>query len=202
MEDVVKYLNSKDPFKILNVWLETAKAHPSIKEPTAMVLSTVDHQGCPDSRVVLVKEITQTDLIFYTNTKSPKGQQLAQKAQCSLLFYWDPLFRQIRLKGGVQRISREKTLKYWKTRPKESQLSQWISQQSLPLNDRALLLSQIKEAEQQFLHQSVPCPKNWSGYSVFIQEIEFWQGRDYRRHDRFIFTKKEDQTWNVQRIYP
>ena len=202
MEDVVEYLKSKDPFEILKAWLKTAQAHPSIKEPAAMVLSTVDHQGCPDSRVVLVKEITKTDLVFYTNIKSPKGQQLAQKAYCSLLFYWDPLFQQVRLKGRVQRVSREKTLEYWKTRPKQSQISQWVSQQSMPLNSRSTLSAQIKEAEQQFMNQLVPCPENWCGYSVFIQGVEFWQGRDHRRHDRFVFERKEDQTWNIQRIYP
>ncbi len=195
-------LLDKNPFEILKIWMEEAKAHPSIKEPTAMVLSTVDSHSFPCSRVVLVKEITQTSLIFYTNTKSQKGKHLAQNANCSLLFYWDPLFRQVKLQGKTQLIPREKTIKYWESRSRESQLSQWISKQSTPVESREILISKIEEAKKQFIDQSIPCPEDWSGYSVSIQRIEFWQGRDHRLHDRFLFSKVKDKTWNIQRLYP
>ena len=202
MEEAVKYLGSKDPFKILQKWMEFAQKSESIKEPTAVVLSTLNGGGGVDSRVVLAKELTPKGLIFYTNTQSQKGCQLTQNPLCSLLFYWDSLARQVRLKGKAQQVSREKTIQYWNSRSKESQLSQWVSRQSASVHHREILENEVVCAARKWNQKTVPCPKNWSGYCVDIDRFEFWQERSHRLHDRFVFYKKEEGLWNIQRLYP
>lgn len=202
MEEAVKYLGSADPFKILRQWMELAQSSDSIKEPAAVVLSTTTVSGEPDSRVVLVKEQAPAGLIFYTNTKSQKGRQLARSPHCSLLFYWDSLSRQVRLKGKAQLASREKTIKYWSSRPRESQLSQWVSRQSAPVSGRTALEAEAADAAEKWSGRSIPCPENWSGYCVNVYSFEFWRERDHRLHDRFVFHKKKEGLWNIQRLYP
>jgi len=199
--ELVENLFIKDPFDKLKEWMKQATQNSEIKEPTAMVLSTV--QGVqPDSRVVLAKEICKDGIIFYTNIFSQKGQQLHQNPHCSLLFYWDSLFRQIRMQGKVSLVSRQKTLEYWKTRSKESQMSQWVSKQSHFLENRNCLELLVQKAQKEFEGKPVPCPENWSGYFVFIESFEFWQGRDHRLHDRVVCNQNKDGSWSSQRLYP
>jgi len=203
-KDIETHLNIKEPYnpiELLKTWVDEAYAHSAIKEANAAVLSTLNSNQKISSRVVLIKEITEEGLIFYTNQTSRKGKQLHQNNQCALHFYWDPLFRQISIQGKAHPISKEKTIPYWKVRPIESQLSQWISKQSSPVKDRITLEQEIEQARMKFKNKEIPCPENWRGYSVQTEQIEFWAGRDHRLHDRFVFTKKEHQ-WNIQRLYP
>lgn len=198
---LLKYLGSEDPITILKNWIHTAQNHPWIKEPSAMVLCTVDLNQISYSRIVLAKEITERGIVFYTNTTSPKGRHLESHSHCSCLFYWDPLFRQVSVRGLAERMSRQKAINYWKLRPRSSQLSQWISRQSSEVENRDVLVQAVKQAEEKFKNQ-VPCPQHWSGYHVVIQEIEFWIGRDHRLHDRFLFSKNKNASWMIQRLYP
>lgn len=203
-KDVETHLNIKEPYNpmaLLKTWVDEAYAHSTIKEANAAVLSTFSLDQKISSRVVLIKEIAEKGLIFYTNQTSQKGQHLNKNNHCTLHFYWDPLFRQTSIQGTVHIVSREKAISYWNIRPVESQLSQWISKQSSPVKDRKTLIKEIQEAHLKFKNTKVPCPEHWVGYSVQVEKIEFWIGREHRLHDRFLFTCKETQ-WTVQRLYP
>ena len=203
-EDIKIHLNIEKPYNplaLLKKWVHEAYSHPAIKEANAAVLSTLSLDQKISSRVVLIKEITEEGLIFYTNQTSQKGQQLNQNNQCTLHFYWDSLFRQVSIQGKARPLSKDQAISYWQTRPIESQLSQWISKQSTPVKDRKTLLQEFQKARLQFKNKKIPCPKHWLGYFIQIQQIEFWIGRDHRLHDRFLFTQKEDQ-WITERLYP
>ena len=203
-KDIEKHLNIKQPYNpidLLKTWIHTARTHSAIKEANAAVLSTLNSNQKISSRVVLIKEITKDGLIFYTNKTSCKAKQLNQNNQCALHFYWDPLFRQASIQGKARPLSKEKAISYWETRPIESQLSQWISKQSLPVKDRETLEQEVQTSRLQFKNKKIPCPEHWLGYIVQIEQIEFWMGRDHRLHDRFLFIKKEAQ-WNIKRLYP
>ena len=202
MVDVLKYLGSDDPFYILKKWMESAGSHSKIKEPSAMVLCTIGRDQMPYCRVVLAKELSEKGLVFYTNMKSQKGVQLSHHTSCSGHFYWDPLFRQVSLRGRAELVSREKTIEYWKTRPRPSQISQWVSLQSREISNREALEEKALSAEKKFKNQPIPCPKDWSGCLMVIEEIEFWMGRDHRLHDRFLFSRKSAKNWSIQRLYP
>ena len=203
-KDIEKHLNIKEPYNpidLLKTWIDEAHAHSAIKEANAVVLSTLSSNQKISSRIVLIKEVTEKGLVFYTNQTSQKGKQLNQNNQCALHFYWDPLFRQVSIHGKAYPLSKEKAISYWQTRSIESQLSQWISKQSSPVKDRTALEQEIQQARVQFKDKEIPCPENWRGYLIQIEQIEFWVGRDHRLHDRFVFTKKENQ-WDIQRLYP
>ena len=203
-KDVETHLNIKEPYNpitLLKTWVHEAYAHSAIKEANAAVLSTFSLDQKISSRVVLIKEITKEGLTFYTNQTSQKGQHLNHNDQCTLHFYWDPLFRQASIQGKASPMSREQTISYWKTRSIESQLSQWISKQSSPVRDRNILLEEVQKARSQFKNKTIPCPEHWLGYFIQVEQIEFWVGREHRLHDRFLFTQKESQ-WVVRRLYP
>ena len=182
-------LNSKEPLLLLKKWIGEAERNPSIKEPWAMALSTVDQQKRPALRTVLAKEITSEGIVFYTHSHSRKGRHLKSNVFCSVLFYWDPLFRQVELRGRVQPLSRAQTLKYWKTRPRMSQLSGFVSKQSSVIRAEVFEAA-IKKAQEKFRGRAIPCPKAWSGYHLLAEEIEFWIGKKHRRHNRILFSLK------------
>ena len=142
------------------------------------------------SRVVLLKEVTEDSLIFYTNYKSLKSDQLKSSKLASLNFYWPSLNKQVRLEGSIKQTSREKSLSYWKTRSFESQISQYISQQSRPLESRELLEQKWESAKNKFQGQPVPCPPHWGGFAVQPYFIEFWREQPHRLHERLFFTRK------------
>ena len=202
MDDFLKYLDFEDPIAVLNQWIKNAKEHPKIKEPSAMTFCTVSAEASPSIRVVLCKEITKAgELVFYTNSKSKKALDLKQNQACACHFYWDPLFRQISIRGTARKTERKKTLAYWKTRPRASQLSQWASRQSGGVLNRGALTKTVGKAEKFFKNKEVACPKHWSGYFVKIDEIEFFIGRRSRLHDRFLFFRQKD-SWGRKRLFP
>ena len=194
-----QFLGSKDPIKNLKIWLKDSQK-ARLKEPWAMHVSSKNHRRIL-SRIVLLKKIKNDKLIFFTNYNSRKAKDFEKHPQTCAVFYWDKLERQIIIQGQIKKTSRQETLKYWKTRERGSQISQWISRQSQEVLDRNTLKSLQKQAEKLFKNKPVPCPKGWGGFEISIKEIEFWQGRAHRLHDRFLFQKKSSG-WKVSRLFP
>ncbi len=174
-----------------------------ITEPSAMNLATADARGRPSSRVVLLKEYDERGFVFYTNHNSRKGRDLAAVPRAALCFYWEPLLEQVRIEGSVEAVSEKEAEAYWATRPRNSQISAWASQQSEPLESNAVLEQRMVEIAQKYQGQNVPRPSYWSGYRVVPDLIEFWQGGEYRHriHERICY-RKQAKTWNVNQLYP
>lgn len=188
------------PWSTFKLWFEAAHK-TNLTDPNAMVLSTYSADKEVSSRVLLCKELTPDGLIFFTNYDSEKGNDLASHSQCAINFFWEPLYRQVRLQGHCSKTDRTTSINYWKTRPRERQLSQWASQQSRPLATRELMQTEISKAEQKFLNQEIPCPENWGGYLFIPHRVEFWVGHHGRFHDRYNYTKVQN-SWHLQRLYP
>lgn len=199
-QEIIGLFGSENPFEIFESWFQKAKSTPGIKEPSAMTLSTCSKEQ-PASRVVLLKEINSDGFIFYTNYKSQKSKHLDQNPQASLLFYWDPLGLQVRVSGLAHKVKREISEEYWGTRPRGSQLSQWISHQSEIAESREQLEGLVEQAEREFEGKPIPCPKDWGGFVLIPKVFEFWIGRENRLHDRFKFTR-QDGDWAVVRLFP
>ncbi|SFV62774.1 Pyridoxamine 5'-phosphate oxidase [hydrothermal vent metagenome] len=190
----------KSPFKQFEKWLnETIKT--KIKEPTAMSLATVDINNQPSIRTVLLKYFDKNGFVFFTNYNSKKAQQISTNPKVALLFQWLDLERQIKIQGRVEKISTSQSLKYFLSRPKESQIGAWASPQSKKINSREFLISQINSMKNKFSKGDIPLPDFWGGYRVIPSSIEFWQGRDNRLHDRFIYTLN-DNDWTIERLAP
>ena len=200
-EDIKNTLGASHPIDILAVWLKEALKIKSLKEPWAGVLSTVSKESV-SSRVVLLKSFKGRDLFFYTNYLSAKGQDMAQNPRCALNFYWPKLSRQMRIGGVVRKTTRKRSLLYWKTRQRSSQLSQWVSKQSQEVESRAQLEAMKTRAEKIFQGRDIPCPLDWGGYILRVHKIEFWKERKNRFHDRFVFEKALEKDWTKQRLFP
>lgn len=199
-KEIRRLFGSSQPFTLLKKWLKRAKQEKNLYEPWAMHLST-SFRSRPSSRVVLLKEIKKEKLMFFTNYLSEKGKELQKNPYVACTFHWNNLKRQVRMKGSVTKVSRSVSLKYWKSRSRESQLSQWVSQQSNNVESREVLESLRNQAQKKFKNKEIPCPVHWGGYFVSVSEIEFWQERSHRLHDRFLFRKKNEK-WEVQRLFP
>ncbi len=190
-----------NPLELFLSWYNEAKSRPDIIDANAMHLSTVSAAGAPTGRIVLLREIIDGGFVFYTNTLSQKGRALESSAQAALTFFWDPLRRQVRIEGTVAKVSDAHADEYFSKRPRGSQIGAWASEQSAPLQSRALLGEQIASYEKSFAGVTVPRPKYWSGYRVIPERFEFWQERADRLHDRFEFIPSAAE-WRVQRLYP
>jgi pyridoxamine 5'-phosphate oxidase len=167
----------------------------------AMVLSTVDKGGRPSSRNVLLKGLDERGFIFFTNYDSRKGNELSENPNAALTFYWPELERQVCIGGSVEKISREESENYFKSRPRGSRLAAWASNQSDIVADRAALEMKWNEMEKKFPNE-IPLPPNWGGYVLKPERIEFWQGRASRLHDRFCYTWQPDNSWKLERLAP
>ena len=189
-----------DPIEQFNQWMiDVLKTETN--DPTAMLLSTVDEQGHPDSRVVLLKGIEEGRFVFYTNYQSTKAKQIHQTPYVALNFYWPSIARQVRIRGRIKKVSEAQSNAYFATRPKGSQLSAIISAQSAEISGRADLeraLNDLIASHQQAL---VVRPQHWGGYTVMPDEYEFWQGRDDRLHDRIHYSFEKDK-WSHRRLAP
>lgn len=188
------------PLTQFKLWFDEISL-TEITDPTAMTLSTVDEKGHPDSRVVLLKGLTEQGFIFYTNYQSAKGVQLKNTPYASLNFYWPQMSRQVRVRGSVKRVSKEQSDAYFASRPFASQCSAKISPQSQPINSRSDLDSALKKLMEQSENKQIARPKNWGGYIIKPEEMEFWQGRDNRLHDRIAYSKKGGK-WISCRLAP
>lgn len=174
-----------------------------IAEPNAMNLATVDAHGRPSSRVVLLKDYDERGFVFYSNHNSRKGQNIAAVPRAALCFYWEPLLEQVRIEGSVETVSEQEADAYWATRPRNSQIGAWASQQSEPLDSSAALERRIAEIAQRYHGQTVPRPSYWCGYRVVPEMIEFWRGGEYqhRIHERTCY-RWQAKGWKVNLLNP
>ena len=189
-----------EPIGLFVEWLADARAH-EINDANAMALSTVDADGAPDSRMVLLKDIDARGLTFYSNAESAKGLQLADRPVAALLFHWKSLRRQVRVRGMVEPVSAAEADAYFGTRARESRIGAWASDQSRPLADRAALESAIAREEARFEDADVPRPDRWTGWRVIPDRIEFWRDRPFRLHDRLAFVRR-GEGWERTRLQP
>ena len=189
-----------DPMQQFHSWLQQAIG-AQLLEPTAMTLATADRTGRPAARVVLLKGLDDRGFVFYTNYESRKARELLENSNASLVFYWAELERQVRVGGTASRISRDESERYFKSRPRGHQLGAWVSTQSEVIAGRAVLEERLKEYERRY-PDAVPLPPFWGGYVVAPNEIEFWQGRPNRLHDRFRYTRQKDGLWLIERLAP
>lgn len=190
-----------DPFEQFTLWMQDA-CEAGIMEPNAMTLATVDAEGKPTQRTVLLKGFDGEGFVFYTNLESRKATQIAGNANVSLLFPWLVLHRQVIISGQAKRLSTSAALAYFTTRPFGSQIGAWASPQSQVVSSRALLEMKWEEAKRKFHEGRVPMPSFWGGFRVVPQDIEFWQGRGHRLHDRFRYTRLENGHWKIERLAP
>jgi len=189
-----------DPVPMFSRWIDEA-IDVEANEPNAMSLATVSEDGRPNVRVVLLKGIEDNSLEFYTNYLSNKGKELEKNPLAAVAFWWPELERQVRIRGHVEKLSREKNEAYFQTRPRESQIGAWVSDQSIPVESREILKEKTKSVIDRFEGRTVPAPDFWGGYSINIDEIEFWQGRPARLHDRILYTRVKGG-WKKERLQP
>lgn len=190
-----------DPIQIFSSWMIEAKQQATIREPTAMTLATLSPEGTLHARVVLCKGWSKDGFLFFTNYTSRKGLDLQHHPHAAAVFYWDPLFRQVKISGPVRQTTRPVSENYWNSRPQDSQLSQYISRQSQPAPPRADLEREHQLAKEKFKGHKIPCPTDWGGYLLEPKLIEFWIGRPGRLHDRYEFAKTST-LWTFRRLYP
>ena len=190
-----------DPMSLFSKWMEEARDSELLSDPTAMVVATVDENGQPFQRIVLLKRFGEEGFVFFTNLESRKSQQIAHNSKVSLLFPWHALERQVAVTGEAEALSTAEVLKYFITRPKESQIAAWVSKQSSKISARQVLETKYAEMKAKFSQGEVPLPKFWGGYLVRASSIEFWQGGERRLHDRFIYSK-EQANWDISRLAP
>ena len=188
------------PFAQFNVWLQQA-IDGQIKDPTAMSVATVDAHGQPSQRIVLLKDVSEEGFVFYTNLGSRKAQELSGNDKICLHFPWHNMERQVIVYGTAVRLSHAKVMKYFLSRPKESQLAAWASEQSRPISSRQVLMQKFAEVKHQFSKGEVALPSFWGGYCVVPHKIEFWQGGEARLHDRFMYSL-EDGNWSIEQLAP
>lgn len=191
---------STDPHTLFDSWMAEAEAS-EINDPNAMALATADADGRPAVRTVLLKGHDARGFVFYTNRESRKGLELAANPRAMLLFHWKSLRRQVRIEGPVSIIDDAESDAYFATRPRASQLGAWASDQSRPLTARATFELRLAEAEARFDGADVPRPPHWGGYRVTPERIEFWQDRDYRLHERHVFTR-DGNAWREGMLFP
>lgn len=191
-----------DPFELFREWFDEAQNCEAIDEPTAMTLATVDNQGMPWARIVLLKEVSEQGFTFYTNLESIKADHLAANPRAGLCFYWMPLHKQVRIVGDVEKVSDDDADHYFASRPRESQLGAWASKQSSPMASVNDLMIRVGEYAQQFADQDIARPPFWSGYRVVPNVIEFWLRQPFRLHDRLEYKRGKQREWTAQTLYP
>jgi pyridoxamine 5'-phosphate oxidase len=190
-----------NPFEQFALWFQEA-IDAKITEPNAMSLATAGADQRPLARTVLLKSYDERGFVFYTNFESRKGRQMAENPHVSLLFPWLALERQVIVCGPVEKVSPAETLAYFVTRPRCSQLGAWVSEQSSVITTRSLLEQKWEEMKRKFGDGEVPLPSFWGGFRVIPRNIEFWQGRPSRLHDRFLYTRQSDDSWKIDRLAP
>jgi len=195
-----------DPFKQFQKWYRDARS-AGLPQPDAMHLATATREGGPSGRFVIYKDPEEFRLggegfPFFTNYESPKSQEIGRNPEVALTFYWAEVGRQVRIRGRAERLPEEVSDRYFKTRPEGSKLGAWASPQSQPLGSRAELMERVEGHRKQFEGEAIPRPPNWGGYRVAPREIEFWQHRDDRLHDRIRYERRSDGSWRIRRLAP
>jgi pyridoxamine 5'-phosphate oxidase len=190
-----------NPLDAFQSWFDEA-SKLDVPNPNAMTLATVDPDGRPSARIVLLKGIDERGAVFYTNKNARKGRALAANPRAALVFFWDELGKQVRIEGVVSEVTDEESDAYFVSRPRMSQIGAWASRQSEPAANRAELDAAVEEVEKRFANQDVPRPPYWGGYRVTLETIEFWQGHPFRLHDRVVYMRNADGNWQCQRLFP
>ncbi|MCH5008428.1 pyridoxamine 5'-phosphate oxidase [Pectobacterium odoriferum] len=189
-----------NPLDLFERWLKQA-CDAKLADPTAMSVATVDEYGQPYQRIVLLKHYDEKGMVFYTNMGSRKAHHLENNPRISLLFPWHMLERQVIVLGRVEKLPALEVLKYFHSRPKDSQIGAWVSKQSSRISARGVLESKFLELKQKFQNGEVPLPSFWGGFRVVIDSVEFWQGGEHRLHDRFFY-QRQDEGWQIDRLAP
>lgn len=191
----------QQPMEQFDLWMQQA-IDAGLPDPTAMTLATVDAGGQPSQRIVLLKHVDRHGFVFFTNYESRKSRDIGANPRVSLHFPWHAIERQVKVCGRAARVPAAETLKYFLTRPRESQLAAWASAQSRPISSRQLLMQQFASMKRKFGRGEVPVPDFWGGFRVSPQQIEFWQGGANRLHDRFAYTLQTSGAWHIERLAP
>jgi len=190
----------RDPIERLRAWIDEARAG-GVDEPNAMCLATADARGVPSARIVLLRGLDARGLAFYTSYFSRKGRELERNPHAAATFYWAAPQRQVRVEGAVERLGEDESDAYFASRPRGSRLAAWASEQSEPIEERALLDERVAHFEERFAGEEVERPHSWGGYLIVPQRIEFWQGRENRLHDRLVF-ERAGSIWELRRLQP
>ncbi|MEE3038031.1 MAG: pyridoxamine 5'-phosphate oxidase [Bacteroidota bacterium] len=188
-----------NPIETFKQWMSSALTY--FAEPNAFVLSTVNVHNEPSSRVLLLRDVTESGFVFYTNYLSQKGQDIAQNPKVSMNFFWPKLEQQIRINGNIEKVPDAISDTYFQSRPYESRIGAWSSPQSQPIESRQILDDNVSHFTEKF-SENVPRPPHWGGYIVSAQQIEFWQGRSNRLHDRILYEKNDEAGWVKNRLAP
>ena len=191
---------SPDPFLQFEAWFKEANKTEPI--PNAMSLATVNHSGSPMMRTVLLKLFDDNGFVFFTNYKSRKAEQISENQNVAVLFNWVALERQVSINGVAEKVERSESLKYFMGRPRGSQLGAWVSDQSSVLSSRKILETKLDEIKRKFGENEIPLPEFWGGFRIKPKRFEFWQGRPNRLHDRFLYSKIDDESWKIERLAP
>jgi pyridoxamine 5'-phosphate oxidase len=196
------FTQEKDPFTLFSHWLKEAEAG-EINDPNGVALATVDTEGLPNVRMVLLKGLDARGFVFYTNFESTKGREILASMKAAMVFHWKSLRRQVRVRGPVEIVAEAEADAYYQTRPRGSRIGAWASQQSRPLESRFALETAVAKVTAQYAIGEIPRPAHWSGFRIVPTEIEFWKDGAFRLHDRVKFTRENgaDQ-WQTTRLYP
>ena len=200
LEDDTAWFATEAPFEMFATWLAEAREKEP-NDPNAMSIATVDDDGLPDLRMVLLKDFDAQGFVFYTNTTSAKGRQLDAHPKAALCFHWKSLRRQVRIRGSVERVSDAEADDYFSSRARDSQIGAWASDQSAPMEGRLEFEKRIAGYAARYAIGKVPRPEHWTGYRIVPEKMEFWRDRPFRLHDRLAFSRAEDG-WSKSRLYP
>lgn len=193
---------AEEPLLQFERWMEDAISN-NVREPNALHLATADADGRPSGRIVLLRDFSDRGFSFFTNYTSRKGEELEQNNHAAMTFFWHELYRQVRIGGKVFRLPSEESDAYFRSRPRQSQISALVSQQSRQLENRAMLERMAAEAEEKYRGRPVPRPENWGGYYLSPDYVEFWQGREHRLHDRLQYIRNASEGgWTIRLLYP
>ena len=190
-----------NPIEQFRKWFHEALA-ADLREPNAMTLATSTPDGRPSARIVLLKGCDERGFVFYTNYEGRKARELEENPYCALVFYWGELERQVRVEGVAARVPEEEADAYYASRPRGSRLGAWVSEQSRPVERRSLLEERLRKLEAEYEGREIPRPPFWGGYRVEPEEIEFWQGRENRLHDRLLYRRQIGVGWKIERLQP
>jgi pyridoxamine 5'-phosphate oxidase len=195
------FTESTEPFRLFAKWLDDA-TKSELNDPNAVALASVDADGLPDVRMVLLKGFDERGFTFYTNFESAKGREILGSMKAAMCFHWKSLRRQVRVRGAVEIVSDAEADAYYATRPRGSRIGAWASKQSRPLEGRFALEKAVAEYTARYAIGEIPRPKHWSGFRILPNHIEFWHDRPFRLHDRVVFDREGAGEWNKTRLYP
>ena len=195
------FTQAEEPFRLFGNWLEDA-TKSELNDPNGVALATVDQDGMPDVRMVLLKGFDEGGFVFYTNFESAKGREILGSMKAAMCFHWKSLRRQVRIRGHVEVVSDAEADAYFASRPRGSRIGAWASKQSRPLESRFALEKAVAEYTARYAVGEIPRPKHWSGFRIVPLSIEFWHDRPFRLHDRMTFSRRADGGWDKERLYP